>query len=157
MSQHDSVLYQSRVGSCIATVASRVISHESWSHKETVQVTSRFHDMCAYPFQMISWDLITDLPKKEGFDSMLTIVDHDCSKAALFFPCSKEIDATGVAVIYVQQVFPHYGVPRKIISDRDPHFTMTFAHAVCAQLNIKQNISTVYHPQMDRQSEQANT
>jgi hypothetical protein len=55
----------------------------------------------AYPFQTISWDLITDRPKKEGFDSVLTIVDHNCSKATLFFPCSKEIDATGVAVIYV--------------------------------------------------------
>jgi hypothetical protein len=54
----------------------------------------------AYPFQTISWDLIMDLSKKEGFDSILTIVDYDCSKAALFFPCSKEIDATGVAVIY---------------------------------------------------------
>jgi Integrase zinc binding domain len=54
----------------------------------------------AYPFQMISWDLIMDLPKKEGFNSVLTIVDHDCSKATLFFPCNKEIDTTGVAVIY---------------------------------------------------------
>jgi Integrase zinc binding domain/RNase H-like domain found in reverse transcriptase len=53
-----------------------------------------------YPFQMISWDLIMDLPKQGGFDSILTIIDHDCSKAALFFPCSKEVDATGVAVIY---------------------------------------------------------
>jgi Integrase zinc binding domain len=109
----------------------------------------------AYPFQTISWDLIMDLPK-EGFDSILTIVDHDCSKATLFFPCSKEIDATGVAVIYAQQVFPHYGVPQKIISDRDPHFTMTFARAVYAQLNIRQNISMAYHPQTDGQSEWAN-
>jgi hypothetical protein len=105
---------------------------------------------------MISWDLITDLPKREGFDSILTIVDHDCSKAALFFPCSKEIDAIGVAAIYARQVFPHYGVPQRIISDRDPCFTVTFARAVCSQLNIKQNISMAYHLQMDRQSEQAN-
>jgi hypothetical protein len=73
-----------------------------------------------YPFQTISWDLIMDLPKSGNFDSMLTIVDHDCMKAALFFPCTKSVDATGVAVIYAQQVFLHYGVPRKIISDRDP-------------------------------------
>jgi Integrase zinc binding domain len=110
----------------------------------------------AYPFQMISWDLITDLPKSGNFDSVLTIVDHDCSKAALFFPCSKNVDTTGVAAIYAQQVFPHYGVPQKIISDRDPHFTAVFARAVCAQLNIKQNISTAYHPQTDGQSEWAN-
>jgi hypothetical protein len=100
----------------------------------------------AYPFQTISWDLITDLLKKEDFDSILMIVDHDCSKAALFFPCSKEVDTTGVAAIYARQVFPHYGVPQRIISDQDPCFTATFAQVVCAQLNIKQNISTAYHP-----------
>jgi Integrase zinc binding domain len=106
-----------------------------------------------YPFQTISWDLITDLPKAGSFNLVLTIMDHNCSKAALFFPCSKDIDTTGVATIYAQQVFPHYGVPKKIISDRDPHFTTMLARAMCTQLNVKQNISTEYHPQTDRQSE----
>jgi hypothetical protein len=59
-------------------------------------------------------------------------MDHDCSKAALFFPCQKGVDATEVAMIYAQQVFPHNGVPKKIISDRDPHFTVAFTKAVCA-------------------------
>jgi hypothetical protein len=54
----------------------------------------------AYPFQMISWDLITDLPIKDGFDLVLTIVDHDCSKVALFFPCQKGVDATEIATLY---------------------------------------------------------
>jgi Chromo (CHRromatin Organisation MOdifier) domain len=97
-----------------------------------------------------------DLPKNGNFDSVLTIVDHDCTKAALFFPCNKSVDATGVAAIYAQQVFPHYGIPWKIISDRDPRFTANFAQAVCAQLNIRQNISMAYHPQTDGQSERAN-
>jgi Integrase zinc binding domain len=110
----------------------------------------------AYPFQTISWDLITDLPKNGDCDSVLTIVDHDCTKVALFFPCNKSVDAIGVAMIYAQQVFPHYGIPRKIISDRDPCFTANFVRAVCAQLNIKQNISTAYHLQTDGQSEWAN-
>jgi transposase InsO family protein len=117
---------------------------------------ARIPGIVTYPFQTISWDLITDLPKNGNFDSVLTIVDHDCTKAALFFPCNKSVDATGVAAIYAQQVFPHYGIPRKIISDRDPRFTANFAQAVCAQLNIKQNISTAYHPQTDGQSERAN-
>ena len=110
----------------------------------------------AYPFQTISWDLITDLPTSGNYNSVLTIVDHDCTKAALFFPCDKSVDAIGVAAIYAKQVFPHYGTPRKIISDRDPRFTAKFARAICAQLNIKQNISTAYHPQTDGQSERAN-
>jgi Integrase zinc binding domain len=110
----------------------------------------------AYPFQTISWDLVMDLPRRGNFDSILTIVDHDCSNAALFFPCSKEVDTTGVAAIYARQVFPHYRVPQKFISDQDPCFTATFTQAVCMQLNIKQNISTAYHLQTDGQSERAN-
>jgi hypothetical protein len=113
-------------------------------------VTAETH---AYPFQTISWDLITDLPKKEGFNSVLTIIDHDCSKATLFFPCSKEIDTTGVAVLYAQQVFPHYSIPQKIILDRDPHFTATFAHTVCTQLNIKQiSVQRITHKWTGNQS-----
>jgi hypothetical protein len=44
------------------------------------------------PFQTISVDLITDLPVSRGFDSILTVVDHGCSKAAVFLPCQKAID-----------------------------------------------------------------
>jgi hypothetical protein len=107
-------------------------------------------------FQTVAWDLVMDLPQSGEFDSVLTITDHGCSKAALFFPCMKKIDAEGVATLYATCVFPHYGVLRKIISDRDLRFTTDFAHAVCAQLNIRQNISTAYHPQTDGQSERAN-
>jgi Integrase zinc binding domain len=33
------------------------------------------------PFGTIMLDLITDLPISEGYDSILTVTDHDCSKA----------------------------------------------------------------------------
>src|SRR5260221_13370666 len=41
-------------------------------------------------------DLITDLPKSQEFDSVLTIVDQGCSKAAKFIPCNKTIDGPGL-------------------------------------------------------------
>jgi hypothetical protein len=107
----------------------------------------------AFPFQTIAWDLITDLPKAETYDVVLMITNHSCSKAALFFPYTKKIDVEEVAILYVEKVFPHYGVLQKIISDRDPRFTTDFVKAVCGQLKIHQNISTAYHPQMDGQSE----
>jgi hypothetical protein len=56
-------------------------------------------------------------------DTILTITDHDCSKAALFFPCKETITAKEVAELYTRHVFPHYGIPHKVISDRDPRFT----------------------------------
>jgi hypothetical protein len=68
-------------------------------------------DKCQNPFQTISVDLITNLPSSNGFDSILTIVDHRCSKVAIFLPCQKTIDAPGVAMLYAQRVFPFFGIP----------------------------------------------
>ena len=65
----------------------------------------------ALPFSTIALNLIVDLPPSQGYDSILTITDHDISKAALFFPCNQTITGEGVAMIYAQHVFPHYGVP----------------------------------------------
>ena len=108
------------------------------------------------PFQTISLDLITDLLISQGYNCILTIVDHRCSKAAIFLPCHKNIDAIGVASLYTEWVFPFYGVPQRIISDRDPRFTAQFAKELCLTLGINQNLSTAYHPQMDGQSKRAN-
>ena len=49
------------------------------------------------PFATVSLDLITNLPESEGNNSILTVVDHGCMKAAIFLPCRKTIGAVGVA------------------------------------------------------------
>jgi Integrase zinc binding domain len=113
-------------------------------------------DTQSLPFQMVTWDLVMDLSQSGEYDSVLTIMDHSCSKAALFFPCAKKIDTEGVVTLYTTKVFPHYSVPQKIISDRDLRFTADFMCTICMQLSICQNISTAYHPQMDGQLERAN-
>jgi Integrase zinc binding domain/RNase H-like domain found in reverse transcriptase len=108
------------------------------------------------PFETIAMDLIVDLPPSNGFDSILTITDHDCTKMAIFLPCTKKVGALGIAQMFAKSVFPYYGAPRKVISDRDPRFVGKFAAGLCDILGIEQNISTAYHPQTDGQSERTN-
>ena len=108
------------------------------------------------PFQTVAMDFITKLPQSGKYDTILTITDHDCSKAAIFIPCQEAITAEGVATLYMRHVFPRYGVPKKIISDRDTRFTSKFAKGLCESLKIHQNISTAYHPRTDGQSERTN-
>ena len=64
------------------------------------------------PFQYVSMDFITDLPKSKGYDTILTIVDQGCSKVTKFIPCNKEITREGVAELYLQHLFPWYGIPK---------------------------------------------
>ena len=108
------------------------------------------------PFQYIAMDLITDLPPSNKYDAILTIVDQGCSKAAKFLPCHKTIDGQGVAQLYFKHLFPWFGIPKRIISDRDPRFTSHFSKAVCKATGIQQNLSTAFHPRTDGQSERMN-
>src|SRR5712671_3582730 len=110
----------------------------------------------AKPFQTVAMDLIVKLPVSNGYDSILTITDHDCTKGVILIPCRETMNAEELAREYKDKVFPFVGIPTKIISDRDTRFTSHFAKEVCAQLEIKQNISTAYHPQTDGQSEKTN-
>ncbi len=107
----------------------------------------------ALPFQMIALDFITKLPKSKGYNTILTITDQGCTKMALFIPCNEEIMAEQVVYQYLIHVFTRFGLPTKIISDRDTHFTSKFIKDLCKHLRIAQNISMAYHPRMDRQSE----
>jgi len=108
------------------------------------------------PFETIIMDFIMKLPKSEGHDMILTITDQACLKAMLFLPCKEQINVEGVATLYAQKVFPHFSIPRKVISDRDTHFMARFTKELCWILQIQQNISSAYHPQTDGQSEQTN-
>jgi hypothetical protein len=110
----------------------------------------------AAPFETIVMDWITKLPPSQGYDSILTITDHNCSKAALFFPCKETMTTEELAKLYFTRVFPHYGIPSKIISDRDTRLTSSLAKDICKEAGIKQNISTAYHPQTDGQFERTN-
>ena len=87
-------------------------------------------------FETITWDLIVDLPPSNSYDSILTITDHDCTKVAIFLPDNKDIDSEGIAALYAIHVFPHFGIPQRIISDQDPQFTSKFSKELCALLTI---------------------
>ncbi len=108
------------------------------------------------PFQYVSMDLITDLPKSEEYDSVLTIVNQQCSKVAKFLPCNKMIDGPGVAWLYLTHLVPLFGLPKRIISDRDPQFASQFATHLCKALGIKQNLLTTFHPRTNGQTERMN-
>ncbi len=110
----------------------------------------------ARPFECIAMDLITGLPMRKGIDAILTIVDQGCSRAALFLPCSATTTGPQIAQLYLDNVYRWFGLPTKMISDRDPRFTSHFGQALAKKLGVRQNLSTAFHPQTDGLSERKN-
>jgi transposase InsO family protein len=101
-------------------------------------------------------DLITGLPKHNGKDAILMIVDHECLWAAVFLPCATTITRLGITQLYMDHVYKWFGLPMKVISDRDPQFTSHFGRSLSRQLKINQNLSSAFHPQTDGISERKN-
>jgi hypothetical protein len=110
----------------------------------------------ATPFETVALDFIVKLPVSQGYDLILTITDQGCTKAAIFIPCNKDITAEETAALYIKHVFAHFGLPTKVISDRDPCFMSKFIQAACKVMGINHAPSTAYHPRTDGQSERSN-
>jgi len=139
------------VKGCVICQANKPITHQNNPPLHPITPQEE-----ALPFQTIAIDFIVKLPMSDGYDSIMTVTDHDCTKAVILVPCQETIDAEGVAKLFKDQIFPFVGLPKKIISDRDPCFTSAFFRELCKQLEVTQNLSTAYHPQTDGQSEKTN-
>jgi hypothetical protein len=110
----------------------------------------------AMPFETVALDFIVKLPISQGFDSILTVTDQGCTKAAIFIPCNEDITAEETAALYIKHVFTHFRLPTKVISDRDPRFMSKFMQEACKVTGVKHAPSTAYHPRTDGQSERSN-
>ena len=113
------------------------------------------HTVPTRPFEHVSLDLITDLPECDGYDSVVVFVCM-LSKRVVIEPCTKSITAEGLSKIMHRSVFRYYGLPKKIISDRDPRFMSDFWQSLFQALGTKLNISSAHHPQTDGQTERMN-
>ena len=106
-------------------------------------------------WQIISVDLITELPQSHGYDSVLIAVDHQ-SKWAHFITTTSNMTSLGVTQLFQDGVWKLHGLPEEVISDRGPQFVSNFMHGLSEVLGIKVTASTAYHLQMDGQTERVN-
>ena len=77
------------------------------------------------PWESISMDFITSLPKSNGFGTIMVVVDR-FSKYATFIPATAGCTAKEAALLFFKNVVKYWGLPRYIISDQDPRLTGTF-------------------------------
>ena len=107
------------------------------------------------PWQHVSVDF-HELPKDQnGFDTVALFVDR-FGKRTVTIPCHKTIDALAAARLYIRYVYPYFGPPLTLVSDRGPQFISAFWKEFTGILGIKLKLSTAYHPQTDGQTEIAN-
>src|SRR5260370_1665460 len=103
-------------------------------------------------WQVISVDMIRELPNSKGYNTVLVVVDH-LSKRIHAIPTVTSLDSAGVTWLFLEHVWCHHRLPEEVISDRGPTFVSNFSHELAALLGVKLTPSTSYHLQTDGQTE----
>ena len=85
----------------------------------------------------------------------MVVVDK-LSKASHFIHVKTTYKAANIADIFMKENFWLHGIPKVIISDRDPKFTSNFWKSLYKGLDTKLNFSIAYHPQTDGQTQMVN-
>jgi transposase InsO family protein len=84
------------------------------------------------------------------------VVMDKLTKAAHFIPLKTTHKATNVADIYMKEVARLHGIPKAIVSDRDPKFTSKFLKGLFKGFGTNLNFSTTYHPESNGQTKRVN-
>src|SRR5260221_1190719 len=115
-------------------------------------IPNKVPDQC---WQVISVDMIGELPDSKGYNAVLVVVDR-LSKQIHTIPTVTSLDSAGVARLFLKHVWHHHGLPEEVISDHGPTFISNFSCKLAALLGVKLTPSTSYHQQTDGQTERVN-
>ncbi|RVW25255.1 Transposon Tf2-2 polyprotein [Vitis vinifera] len=80
------------------------------------------------PWDNVTMDFIIGLPKSEDSGSIIVVVDR-FSKYATFIAAPTDCTAEETARLFLKHVVKYWGLPKFIISDRDPSFTRKFGRS----------------------------
>jgi hypothetical protein len=106
-------------------------------------------------FQHLTMDFIEALPKYEGNDTILVVVDK-LTKYAHFIAIIHPFTTRTVVQLFIDNVFRLHGLPLVIINDRDRIFTNQLWQDLFKSIKVKLKFSSAFHPQTDGQSERVN-
>ena len=140
---------QTFVSSCLSCQRSKAVNQRPFGLLSPLPIPdSRWHT--------ITMDFIMDLPRSaNGHNAIMVLVDK-LTKYVHLVPCTKKCSAEDVARLFISNIYQYHGVPKVLISDRDPRFTSNFWRAFCKRLGMDPRFSTAFHPETDGQTERTN-
>nr|GEZ29592.1 putative reverse transcriptase domain-containing protein [Tanacetum cinerariifolium] len=101
----------------------------------------------------ITMDFVTKLPmSSQSYNTIWLIVDQ-LTKSTIFTPVRETDPMDKLARLYLKAVVTRHGIHVSIIYDHDPRFLSIFWRSLQNALGTNLDMSTAYHPQIDRQSE----
>uniref|UniRef100_A0AAV1UGY7 Integrase catalytic domain-containing protein n=1 Tax=Peronospora matthiolae TaxID=2874970 RepID=A0AAV1UGY7_9STRA len=107
-------------------------------------------------WQSVSMDFIFRFPKNVHKNTGILVFVDRFSKMVHLVAVPESIKARVCARGFIDTIFRLHGLPRKLVSDRDPHSTAEFWQSVFRSLKTRLTMSTCDHTETDGQTERVN-
>jgi hypothetical protein len=107
-------------------------------------------------WEVVTMDFIMGFPRTGKLHDSIMVEVENLMKAAHFIPLKTTHKATEVADIFMKEVARLHGIPKIIVFDKDPKFTLHFWKGLFKGFRTNLNFSTTYHPESDGQTERVN-
>jgi hypothetical protein len=108
------------------------------------------------PFETLSLDFVVKLPiSTTGYNCILTVTDK-FTRAVKLIAGHGTGSAKDWARLFFERVVCSWGLPRALVSDRDPKFTSLFWKALFETMSTKLCLTAAYHPAANGQAENTN-
>ena len=133
------------------------LKHKS-IHKKPAGFLQPLEHPMAKPWHSVATDFAVHLPPSR---QMVTGIVYDAiqfyvcrlSRRIRMLPCKTKDSAIDAANRYYLYIFPTEGLPKSIVSDRDPKFTSDFWRHLGRCFGIRFKMSSAHRPQTDGLSE----
>ena len=97
------------------------------------------------PFEIVGLDILTNLPTTPSGNKHLLVVVDFFTKWIEAFPL-KDLSATSVAQVFVDQFVARFGCPERVHSDRGGCFLSEVMEVTCRRLGIAKSTISSAHP-----------
>jgi len=104
------------------------------------------------PWEIISMDLIMQLPESNSYNAICVIVDR-LTKRAHFILINNQFLSKDIVQLLYDKVYLLHRLPLQIISDRGVQYSAKLFQEWCKILGIESTMLTAYHLQADGQTE----
>ena len=104
------------------------------------------------PWEIISIDLIMQLPESNSYNTICVIVDR-LTKRAYFIPINNWFLFKNIVQLLYDKVYLLHKLPLQIILDRRVQYSAKLFQEWYKILGIESTILTVYYPQTNEQTE----
>ncbi len=106
------------------------------------------------PLEMVSLDFLSLETSRGGYANILVITDHFTRYAQAVPTRTQTAKATAEAL--VNHFILHYGLPKRLHSDKGANFMGQLISEMCKVLGIEKSNTTAYHPQGNGMTERFN-